>query len=207
MEYDFLYDVPAWTEDDPGCQDWDYGWLGDRWCDTPDDPNIGEGADSWEKWDGCAPIAGSMIVAYDTGHTDSLSKEYFIDKLHLSMDTRDDGNTLPGNMGDGFEEIGVLGYGPWEASVQNFWTDNHLKNQTNNGRPLLINMLHGGEGPDDSEDDGTDTYGDHTCTVVGYLDTGWWKNIILHNTWDDGSHYFDWGNWWASSLVRTWYHG
>jgi len=213
MTFNFVSGVPAWTEGDDGCDDYDYGWVpGDKWCDDPDNSDWGVGQDAWGYWDGCAPIAGAMIAGYDTGRTRYAWKEWYIDALHHHMNTDLDGISYPWDIASGMGNLHskINDDRSWSTKHITRWGDSQLTNQIDGGRPLFINMLNGGEGPDYTESDNTDTYGNHTCVVTGYhfLDTIYGKDkyIYLHNTWDNGSHFFTWGNWDASSIIQTNFH-
>jgi len=208
MTYGYVSGVPAWTSKDGGCENWEYKnpWnpFSGKTCVNPETTERWEGndgKDAWDSdgnWDGCAPIAGSMVTAYHTGKKFEVYREWVIDVLHELMNTSFEGDSLPNDIASG---IGSLG-SKWSTDHFINWNDSTLKDEIDSGRPLLINMTHGGEGPEEGGD-GTTNYGDHTCTVVGYSDNYYSKYIILHNTWDDGTHYFSWGNWWASSLIHV----
>lgn len=180
--YDWIYGVPAWTEHDDGGGSTTY---------------YGSGTDEWIKWDGCTPIAGSMVIAYHEGYTedDTWYREYIIDRLHDTMNTGDDdGATWPSDIDNGFDNYT---WGSYDYNGRNIylWTyPDFEKQEINNNRPFLLNMDDGG-----SAEDKTQNYGDHSVTVVGYKDDV--EYLEIHDTWDDTYHYFAWGNW--SSCMYT----
>ncbi|MCU4717479.1 hypothetical protein [Halapricum hydrolyticum] len=75
-------EVPNWTEDDDG---------------GASITNYGDGADSWDGWDGCTPIAASMVIGYHEGlnDDDQDQADALIDRLHVDLGTNDNGVTLP----------------------------------------------------------------------------------------------------------------
>jgi hypothetical protein len=166
--YEYLWEVPAWTESDT------------------DDP--------WDDWDGCVPIAASMIMAYHEGVGESKKEEY-IDDLHRDMNTNDSSSTMPYDIDDGIDKFDT---GDNSYNGRNIYTWSHpdfLKQEINAERPFLLNMTSGG-----SADDRNDNYGDHTVAVVGYDEDG--EEFILHDTWDDSTHHLDWGSWTACSYTK-----
>ena len=92
IDQKMLWNVPRWTESDPSGGSWaGYDYIG---------PN----ADPWDKWDGCAPIAASMIIGYyETQYQTDWYKEAVIDILHYLMGTSDSGWTSTSNIGPGIE--------------------------------------------------------------------------------------------------------
>ncbi|AJC72763.1 hypothetical protein X802_07320 [Thermococcus guaymasensis DSM 11113] len=71
--------VPTWTSTDPGN------------ASTKYPNNVGSVADPWDYWDGCSPIAASMVVAYyDSQFRTSYLRESIIDILHFTMGTNNE---------------------------------------------------------------------------------------------------------------------
>lgn len=167
--YNYLWGVPAWTEEDD------------------DDP--------WDEWDGCAPIAGSMIVAYHEGVGESKKEEY-IDDMHRDMNTNDSGSTMPYEMDDGFDKFDTGSESYNGRSIYTWHHPDFLKQEIDAERPFLLNMSSG-----DQADDRDQNYGDHTVAVVGYDEGG--DEFILHDTWDDTTHHFDWGSWSGASYTKV----
>lgn len=182
--WDTLWDVPAWTERDDGGNDTTY---------------YGSGDDAWDDWDGCVPVAASMILAYHEGYdeSDAWMREYLIDRLHDDMNTNDAGSTWPTDIDNGFNQFAE---GSHDYSGRNIYVWNHpnfTKTEiTENGRPFLLNMTGGG-----SADDRDQSYGDHSVTVVGYSGDG--DELEIHDTWDDDYHYLTWGSWTACSYTKV----
>lgn len=182
--WDVIFDVPAWTEHDGG---------GDGTT------SYGPGDDSWNGWDGCVPVAASMIIAYHEGYdeSDTWMREYLIDRLHDDMNTNDAGSTWPIDIDDGFDSFAE---GSHDYSGRNiyFWShpDFTKKEITDNQRPFLLNMTGGG-----SADDRDQSYGNHTVTVVGYWNDG--EELEIHDTWDDEFHHLTWGSWTAASYTKV----
>jgi hypothetical protein len=170
-----LWSVPAWSTSQKKEEDID--------------------VDPWDYWDGCAPVAASMIVSYHEG-TLGTNKEKFIDKLHRSMNTLPDGTTVPSDIDSGISHFsgGDLSY---SAVNINLWQHpDFVKQEIGAERPFLLNMTDGGQA-----DDRGQNYGNHTVTVVGYDQGG--DELILHDTWDDLSHHLDWGSWLAATYTKV----
>lgn len=167
--FDQLWGVPAWTETDN------------------DDP--------WDEWDGCVPVAASMLLAYHEG-AGFLQKEAYIDDLHEDMNTNDAGSTFPTDIDNGFNKFDT-GDNSYNGRNIYIWSHpNFVKSEIDAGRPFLLNMTSG-----DQADDRDQNYGNHTVTVVGYDQGG--DELILHDTWDYSSHHFDWGSWLAASYTKV----
>jgi hypothetical protein len=155
--HEYLSNVPAWTEED-------------------DD-------DSWNEWDGCAPIAGSMIMAYHES-VGLNKKEEYIDDMHRVMKTNPAGETIPYEMDDGFDKFDTGSNSYNGRSIYAWAHPAFLKQEINAGRPFLLNITSG-----DQADDRTQKYGDHTVCVAGFDEDG--EEFILHDTWDGTTHHFD----------------
>jgi hypothetical protein len=185
FHWDTIYDVPAWTEHD-GTHNKDYTYYG-------------TGDDSWDKWDGCVPVAASMLIAYHEGYDeeDTWTREYYIDKLHDDMNTNDAGSTWPTDIDNGFNKFAEGSYDYDGTNIYLWSHPNFTKKEiTDNNRPFLLNMNDGGTANDRNQ-----TYGDHTTTVVGYGSDG--DELELHDTWDDDYHYLTWGSWSACSYTKV----
>lgn len=182
--FDSLWDVPAWTEHDDG---------------NASSTSYGSGADSWDDWDGCTPIAASMIVAYHEGYTESDTwiREYYIDRLHDDMNTNDAGDTWPTDIDNGFDNFSEGSYSYNGTNIYVWTHPDFTKSEiSTHNRPFLLNMTSGG-----TANDRTQAYGDHTTTVVGYASNG--DELELHDTWDDTYHYLTWGSWTACSYTKV----
>ena len=181
---DWVYGVPAWTEHDDGGNSW---------------TSYGTGDDEWIDWDGCTPVAGSMIIAYHEGHdeSDTWYREYIIDRLHDTMQTDDsNGETFPSDIDNGFDNY-TWGSNDYNGrNIYTWTTPDFEKQEVNNDRPFLLNMNGGGSAEDRSQN-----YGDHTVIVVGYKDDA--DYLEIHDTWDDDYHYLAWGSWSACSYTKV----
>jgi len=185
--------VPAWTTTDPGSSSIPYPY------------NVGPSDDPWSWWDGCAPIAASMVIAYyEPQLQDSWDREALIDVLHHTMKTDENGGTQISNVALGIEDLYneyqhisnmiILNnivrndYDAWlESSSTGFYD---AISDINNDHPLVLLMLDGG-----SALDRTQNYGNHAVTVVGYVgysSSFYWE---IHDTWDSADHYIADGNW------------
>lgn len=183
--FGWVYGVPAWTEHDDG---------------GANSTSYGPGDDAWANWDGCVPVAASMIIAYHEGvsSTNDAKREEIIDRLHDSMNTKDGekGLTDPWNIDDGFDDYT---WGSEDYSGRNIYTwetPDFEKQEIDNDRPFLLNMTSGGTAEDRNDD-----YGNHTVCVVGYKNDA--DYLALHDTWDDTFHYLSWGSWTACSYTKV----
>lgn len=183
-EWDTVYGVPAWTEHDDG---------------GSSSTSYGSGDDSWDDWDGCVPVAASMLIAYHEGYdeSDTWMREYYIDHLHDDMNTNDAGSTFPSDIDNGFDNFSQ---GSNDYDGTNIYVWNHpdftISEISDNNRPFLLNMNDGGSANDRSQ-----TYGDHTVTVMGYVKEG--EEFKIHDTWDDSVHYLTWGSWSECSYTKV----
>ncbi len=167
--FDQLWGVPAWTESDD------------------DDP--------WDEWDGCVPVAASMLLAYHEG-AGFLEKEAYIDDLHEDMNTNDAGSTFPTKIDNGFNKFDT-GNNSYNGRNIYIWSHpNFVKSEIDAERPFLLNMTSG-----DQADDRNQNYGNHSVCVVGYDQGG--DELILHDTWDYSSHHLDWGSWLVAAYTKV----
>lgn len=171
-DYDYLWEVPAWEDED----------------------NDG-------SWDGCAPIAGSMIIGFHEGNSqsDTGAAVDYTDELHQTMNTDSDGYTNWWDIDDGFDKFsgGSNSYdGTNIYAGDHSYPDFTIREISDNARPFICNMSSAG-----SADDRSQGYGDHSVCVVGYDDGV--DEFIVHDTWDNSSHHFDWGNWSSYSYTAV----
>ncbi|WP_175417008.1 C39 family peptidase [Natrinema pallidum] len=178
--------VPNWTESDGG---------------GVSSTNYGNGRDAWGGWDGCVPIASSMVIGYheDISRREEDKKNALIDHLHDIHNTDDDGNT------DRLDLDNVKNYSrgqySYDANRDKFGVASSIHEYIKNDRPVVLSMV---GGPYSSLTSG------HAVTVVGYdhesnalLDDHYYKahhgqNKARHP--DQVTH----GNWVESYLVRIW---
>lgn len=183
-ESDHLSDVPAYIETDAG------GSSGSE-------PYIGPAPDPWARWDGCVPIAASMIIAY---HSDeAIDSETIIDRLHETMGTTNDdaGSTVPTQIDNGFNKYDYDSNSYNGSNRYSWGHPDFVKSEiSNNRRPFLLNMTSG-----DSAQDRSDSYGNHTVTVVGYRDDG--DTFEIHDTWNKNPHYISYGSWLLCSYTQV----
>ncbi|NJD99413.1 hypothetical protein E3E26_06390 [Thermococcus sp. LS1] len=185
--------VPAWTTTDPGSYSNPYPY------------NMGSSGDPWSWWDGCAPIAASMVIAYyEPQLRDSWDREALIDVLHYTMKTDENGGTQISNVAPGIEDLheeyqrisNMITLNNFVRNDYDAWLESRSTgfydaiSNINNDHPLLLLMLDGGSALDRSQD-----YGNHAVTVVGYVgysSSFYWE---IHDTWDSADHYIADGNW------------
>lgn len=189
--------VPAWYQSQ-------YAWgAGDEGnneqasypsCKGPDD-------DPWAHWDGCSPIAGSMVHGYWNTHgypnfpnpNPASNDDILPDDNHYYMGTTDGGYTWWFSIDNGIASVCTLyGYGN-DFDVNNdilvSWND--IKGQVDAGNPAVLSIV-----------GGTSPYsGGHSTTVVGYTENGS-RIVIIHDTWDDDEHNLTFGNWSAAQLTK-----
>jgi hypothetical protein len=188
---DHVSGVPCWTSSDDG---------------GANSTDFGTGKDSWQDWDGCTPIAGSMIVGYHENISEwqDNERERIIDKLHETMNTGEGGLEDPGitsaediapgfdNYNDGDKSYdGTLVYGTDEEFV--------LEELGNKSRPYLLSFLGGGRAEDYPST--KKKYGDHSVTVVGQYD--FVNELEIHDTWNGNPHRLTYRNWTEKWSVRV----
>nr|WP_240920757.1 C39 family peptidase [Thermococcus sp. CX2] len=202
VSYKVLYTVPAWTESDPGGASDSLppgtNSIGQISTLASSYDYIGPNADPWDDWDGCAPIAASMIIGYyEIQYRDSWYKEAVIDILHETMLTDDEGWTSTSNIGRGIENFynramylhseGVLYYAPHYTyttstvdNPSNSLLFTYVMLEIGNNRPLILTA---------SKASG-ENFGwsgaFHTTTVAGYSShSDGTKYLYIHTTYSD----------------------
>jgi hypothetical protein len=139
---------------------------------------IGQGQDAWDGWDGCSPIAAAMILAYhedqetpywhDWGPYSGRGKhrDWYMDRLHLEMDTNSGGFTDPWNIDDGIENFSSPSGIEFSANNQLYHPRGNVKDGIQNGNPLVLSMW---RGPYNKDEGLTNGWIDgHSVAVVGY---------------------------------------
>ncbi|WP_148883415.1 cysteine peptidase family C39 domain-containing protein [Thermococcus aciditolerans] len=204
-----IYDVPAWTETDLGNGSWQYP------------SNVGPTIDPWAKWDGCAPIAGSMVIGYyESQYRTDWYREALIDILHKTMGTSDSGSTddrddVVRGMENFYWEaselyhLGVIqnhpiyGYDAEGTSGSFNWLFSVIKSEVDNNKPGLLGTVEGIFCPIIGSQECIKTTGGHVTTFVGYRTySDGKKYIYVHTTWKDDPKawiLFDVGN-----MVSAW---
>jgi hypothetical protein len=153
----------------------------------------GTADDLWVDFDGCAPIAGAMVLGYwhHMGYTNipdpdtDGTEDTLIDNCHHCMGTNDaTGGTSTDLITSGMQSVlsglysytfsGSYTYTTWDLVVSNI----------TNYRPFVMDV---GNSPG---------YGaNHSVCVYGYKDEDT-DSLRIFNTWDAStSHYITWGNW------------
>ncbi|KUH34074.1 hypothetical protein APY94_03630 [Thermococcus celericrescens] len=183
-----IYGVPAWTSTDLGTKSnipqprdadpWEY---------------IGPAEDPWKDWDGCAPIAASMIVGYyEIQYRSDWYREAIIDILHRTMKTSDDieARTATSNIGPGIENFyweakEVLPDPPrylYTTTTYNDLNENSvfsiIKNEVDMGRPGILSAYHFNFVNELPVNDF------HSVTFAGYREySDGTRYIYVHTTW------------------------
>lgn len=194
---DQVRDVPNWTTTDDG--DWSSTY-------------IGSAPDEWDEWDGCVPIAASMIIGYHEGVDESKThqREKIIDRLHITMNTDDDtGATMPWDVDNGIEDYseGRYSYG---ANNDRLFAKSTVETQIARNQPLILSMSDGPYTEFWNGEDGITEVGGpggHAVTIVGYrIDTSGWLDdwyYKVHDTYGDVEEVAH-GNWRAAQLTKVW---
>lgn len=175
-------------------------WVGQVKTQRSTDDNVypnvpnwsnGDNDDSWAKWDGCSPIAASMVIGYHE-NTISSNRDALIDTLHQHMSTRDipflgNGLTIPGDIPRGIRNYDSGTY-DYESPSNNFTgvitsRKQQTRNHIGDDNPIMLSTM-------DLELVG------HSETVVGYDDANsfYYKchdtyggvNWIKHKSWATG---------------------
>lgn len=170
---DYVPYVPAWTETDGGGATYTH---------------YGDGRDSWGEWDGCVPVAASMLIASHENAPrpeNDNARERMIDYLHYDMNTNDERWTLYSDAVDGIEKYDY-GDKQYFASRVNYISKNMVRNDVGDHDPLLLGMTGG-------------KFDDHMVTIVGYSNNC--STLRIHDTWDTYAHNFNWGNWNSATVI------
>jgi len=212
-----VYGVPNWDGKDGS----DAG--------NADYTQIGPGDDKWGGkvgWDGCSPVAASMILAYhedqetpywnDYGPYRGRSKhrDWYMDRLHIRMDTGEtvipvpigDDITMPWNIDNGIEQFTSPSGLEFTANNQIFNIRGNVKDEIQDNDPCMLSMFNGPYNKKDGEwIDG------HSVVVVGYkqYDCGWsclLDDRFYHKVYDGygNEHKIDNGTWKHAMVTRIW---
>lgn len=181
-----IYGVPNWTESD-------YGGASTT--------SYGNGRDSWDSWDGCVPIASSMVIGYHEPiyEFQEDAKNELIDHLHDIHDTNDAGNTGPLDL-DNVANYS-RGYHSYGANRDMLGIPSTIHDYVQNDNPTVLAMQ---DGPyTDAIDNG------HAVTVVGYdhVDDRWGFDdhyYKVHNGYDGSPDKVVHGAWDVAYLTRIW---
>ena len=158
---------------------------------------LGYPDDLWNDYDGCAPIAGAMILGYwsEQGYTNipdpdaGETEDILIDHCHGRMGTWDDGTTSPdSNIVSGLEYITDTMYGYDFAYGYGGVDWDWAKQQINYGRPFVLSA---------ADFEGGD---DHAVCVYGYSDSSPYS-LHVWNTWNTNNHWVQYGDWYAANVI------
>jgi hypothetical protein len=156
---------------------------------------VGNPDDLWGTYDGCANIAGAMVIAYwhTQGYTSipnpayQETEEILIDHCHYMMQTTDYGITIFYYMADGMEAVtdNIYGYdfNSYEEFDPPWW---RVTSNIDDGKPFILTM----SGP---------IIG-HSVCVYGYEDDGEDSIRVYYTTNTDRTYYIAWGDWTYSTM-------
>lgn len=183
--------VPCWTESDGG---------------GADSTSFGTGKDSWQKWDGCSPISGSMIIAYHEGigEWQDNERERIIDRLHETMNTGEGPIEGPGitsieDVAPGFDNY-TDGSKSYNGTLAVEYDKEYVLHELDQkSRPFQLSFMNGARAEDypDSEK----RYDDHSVTVVGQYN--FVEELEIHDTWNQYTHRLTYGSWNESWCVSV----
>ena len=186
---DEVYGVPNWTEHDGG---------------GAGSTDYGTGDDSWPSWDGCSPVAASMVLGYheEINEWGDEDREALIDRLHVDMNTGDDISTDPRNIDSGIENYSE-GDHTYSANSQLFNLKGNVKDGIGNNNPLVMSMTNGPYSKDSSG-----LVNGHTVAVVGWREEscGWLCNKFyhkVHNGYASPPDRITNGNWTWAQVTRV----
>lgn len=179
---DQIYGVPNWTDHDGG---------------GASSTSYGTGKDSWDSWDGCSPIAGSMAIGYHEGLTDydDEEREALIDRLHDDMNTNDDGVSEWWNIDNGISNYSE-GDNSYSGNNNHFNIKGNIKDAVGANEPPLLSMSNGPYTQDSEWLNG------HTVTVVGYRNGSDYFYHKVHNGYDTAPDRVSNGNWSDAVVTR-----
>ena len=151
---------------------------------------------------GCCPTAAGMLLAFWRNHGFSNlplgSSGYdLIDELAVEMGTDSSGNTAKINVVDGIKDVfDNHGYDSSDVSVTGdyLWVSwEECTDEIDDGRPFMLGLFHGG-----TPQYGTQDYGDHAVTGVGYRTISEENYVTVHDGWNPNNQdrYLAYGNWW-----------
>ncbi len=192
-DWGYIWGVPSWTSEDAGNANIPY----------PD--NVGDLPDPWSDWDGCTPIAASMVIGYYISYPD---KESIIDILHHTMNTGGHWYTNPWETAIQDVDDGIDNFAEeyhrisrqtiphdFDGSNDYYVSMDDVKRQIKTyGRPFVLSINGGPYGL---------TTG-HSVAVVGFTewknleDGNTWMYLTIHNTWYNGDEGVDsilFGDW------------
>lgn len=179
---DSISGVPNWTEsDDGGASSTDYG----------------SGADTWGEWDGCTPIAASMVIGFHEGISEyqTDAREALIDRLHDDMNTDSGGVTDWWNIDNGISNY-AEGNHSYNGNNNHFNIKGNVNDAVANDNPPLLNMVNGPYTKDKQWVNG------HSVVVVGYRNGSGYYYHKVHNGYNTPPDRVSNGNWSDACITR-----
>jgi hypothetical protein len=182
-----------------------WGHGDDRSFFADDYPDcVGYADDPWDDWDGCAPIAGAMVLGYwsehgypnipdpDLGETEDT----LIDHCHKFMGTNYDGETSTNMVAQGIEDLAnddEYGF-DYDFTCDDTYDYLYLvENEIDADRPCAMSM----------EDFEMEEDFNHTVCVYGYSDTIYGAYLHIWNTWNTNDYYIAWNDWSDAYIHRV----
>lgn len=150
---------------------------------------------------GCAPAAGAMVLGYwdVSGYPNFPSGDTLISELATAMGTYQ-GSTYPSTVDDGIETVcSNHGYTNFNAiTYSGTMYMSNVVSEINANRPFVLCMYGGG-----ARVGGSNDYGNHAVTCMGYYYEGTTQYLNLHDGWDQSAtHYITYRNW--DSVIPVW---
>ncbi|MBN2074705.1 MAG: hypothetical protein JW762_04060 [Dehalococcoidales bacterium] len=174
----------------------DRSYFADPWPDC-----VGYDDDPWRDWDGCAPIAGAMVLGYWSTHGYpnipspylGETEDILIDHCHKYMDTSYEGATDYDDI-VGMEQVANTEYEYGFDSFYTLATWEWVLYEMYYNRPFVIAM---NDYPEQGEN--------HAVCVYGYVDEAGVANDKLHvnNTWNTDDCFITWNSWSSASITVT----
>jgi len=184
---DSISGVPNWTEEDGG---------------GADNTSYGTGDDSWDSWDGCVPVAQSMVIGYHEGidEWEDDEREALIDRLHDDSNTSEGGSTDPWNIDNGINSYSE-GSHSYNGNTNWFNIKGNVRDAVDAGNPPVLSMAN-------SPYTKNDKAKGHAVTVVGYReeDCGYFCSNFyhkVHNGYDTAPDRLSNGNWLEAQITRV----
>ncbi|WP_222919832.1 C39 family peptidase [Natrinema sp. SYSU A 869] len=180
---DSISNVPNWKSyDDGGASTTSYG----------------SGDDTWDEWDGCSPIAGSMAIGYHEGideWDDADEREALIDRLHDDMGTDSDGISDFNDIDNGISNYAEGTYS-YNGNNNHWLIKGNIEDAVANNNPPMLNMTNGPYSKDSEWING------HSVTVVGYRNGSGYFYHKVHNGYNTAPDRVSNGNWTDAFVTR-----
>jgi hypothetical protein len=179
-------------------------YQGDRNCDNGNDPSasypscVGIANDPWYNWDGCAPIAGAMVLNYWQTHgypnlpTGVYADEILIDHGHAKMNTDVTGATLPQYIASGIRLVSNIYNYHFQATSYSTvnWSD--IINEVNANRPFVLSVW------------GSPVYPNgHSVCGLGYISDTGQQLVGVYSTVDTSLHWILFNNWSSAMITKV----